>query len=83
MAVRDSVGGVTGFEKFNSLERARHYHEEMVKAGLAPRAGQAADIGLNHGGMAHAELSALRGQKHQVPPLPIPTSLGITQHYSK
>ena len=27
----------TGFEKFNQVERARRYHDEMMQAGLVPR----------------------------------------------
>lgn len=57
-----------GFERFNSLDRARYYHEEMVKAGLAPKAMPLGQDGSLHPlGMAYPDLSAL---KHQVcPPL--------------
>ena len=60
------LDGDAGFEKFNSLERARHYHDEMVKAGMAPRASQAIDSGVSHHGMSHTELSGMRAHKHQV-----------------
>lgn len=59
--MRAHMCACTGFEKFNNLERARYYHDEMVKAGLAPRAGQGAE-----GGVSHPELSSLRSHKHQV-----------------
>lgn len=47
-----------GFEKFNNMEQARFYHDEMVRAGMTPRASQSLDAG-----MSHADSSALRAAK--------------------
>ncbi|KAK9787995.1 hypothetical protein WJX73_009513 [Symbiochloris irregularis] len=78
---------IAGFERFNSLDRARYYHEEMVKAGLAPKAmplGQ--DGGLPPLGMTHLDLSAFKHQmltpsmsKPKTPLLPTPHALASAQ----
>ncbi|MCJ1464008.1 hypothetical protein MMC07_002618 [Pseudocyphellaria aurata] len=46
------------FEKFSNMDQARFYHDEMVRAGMTPRASQSLDAG-----MTAADSSAVRAAK--------------------